>query len=61
MSELRVHAEDRPIPEAVFHDFADIRRELGALGVNFERCEPSRKGSKRAECESQFVPPTSNG
>lgn len=42
MSELRVHAEDRPVPEAVFTDFADIRRELGALGVNFERWHAGR-------------------
>lgn len=30
-------------------------------GVNFERCEPVRKGSKKAECESQYVTPSSNG
>lgn len=30
-------------------------------GVNFERCEPVRKGSKKAECESQFVAPSNNG
>ncbi|HSO81084.1 MAG TPA: cupin, partial [Thiocapsa sp.] len=42
MSELRIHAEDRPVPEAVFNDFADIRRELGAIGVNFERWQADR-------------------
>lgn len=29
-------------------------------GVNFERCEPLRKGSKKAECESQYVTPSSS-
>jgi 1,2-dihydroxy-3-keto-5-methylthiopentene dioxygenase len=42
MSELRIHAEDRPVPDAVFTDFVDIRRELDAIGVNFERWQADR-------------------
>ncbi|NCA70326.1 MAG: cupin [Sphingobacteriia bacterium] len=42
MSELRIHPEDHPIPTAIHTDFADIRRELGAIGVNFERWRADR-------------------
>lgn len=36
MSELRIYAEKGPPCESVFTDFADIRRELGRIGVSFE-------------------------
>lgn len=34
---------------------------IEVAGVNFERCETSRKGAKKSECEIQFVAPANNG
>lgn len=42
MSELRVYPEDGPQPRLVLDTFSDIRRELGAIGVNFERWKADR-------------------
>lgn len=51
MSELRVHAEDQPVPEVVFSAFSDIQRELGAIGVSFERWQADRVLSDEATSE----------
>lgn len=34
---------------------------IDAGGVSFERCEVTRKGTKKSECEVQFVSPATNG
>lgn len=48
MSELRIHAEDQPTPLAIFTDASDIRRELGDIGVNFERWQADQALSAEA-------------
>lgn len=48
MSELRIHAEDQPTLLAIFTDASDIRRELGDIGVNFERWQADQALSAEA-------------